>query len=91
MLSFFFLNRERHENPQTRFVRSEAAEMTEEIDGYKDDLDRQVATLRDGLDRLSRAKEDKKSNVRRFEIVLLRPLRLRSPLPCLAFHHITVS
>ena len=38
--------------------------MTEEIDGYKDDLERQVATLRDGLDRVGRTKEDKKSNVR---------------------------
>lgn len=38
--------------------------MTEEIDGYKDDLDRQVATLRDGLDRVGRTKEDKKTNVR---------------------------
>ena len=38
--------------------------MTEEIDGYKDDLERQIATLRDGLDRVGRAKDDKKTNVR---------------------------
>ena len=38
--------------------------MTEEIDGYKDDLERQIATLRDGLAKLDRAKDDRKSNVR---------------------------
>ena len=38
--------------------------MTEEIDGYAEDLERLVSTLRDGLDRLSRAKEDRKGNVR---------------------------
>jgi hypothetical protein len=38
--------------------------MTEEIDGYKDDLDRQIAVLREGLDKLTRAKDDRKGNVR---------------------------
>ena len=51
-------------NAQSCLARSVASEMTEEIDGYKDDLERQVATLRDGLDRVGRTKEDKKSNVR---------------------------
>jgi chromosome segregation ATPase len=37
--------------------------MTEEIDGYAEDLERLVSTLRDGLDRLSRAKEDRKGNI----------------------------
>lgn len=40
--------------------------MTEEIDGYAEDLDRLVLQLRDSLDKLSKAKEDRKGNVRRF-------------------------
>jgi len=38
--------------------------MTEEIDGYKDDLERQISTLREGLDKLSKVKDDRKGNVR---------------------------
>lgn len=46
--------------------------MTEEIDGYKDDLERQVLTLQDGLQRLGRAKDDKKTNVRLFVALKIR-------------------
>lgn len=38
--------------------------MTEEIDGYKDDLERQIATLRENLTKLDKAKDDRRGNVR---------------------------
>jgi hypothetical protein len=38
--------------------------MTEEIDGYKEDLERQIDTLRDGLQKIEKAKDDRRGNVR---------------------------